>query len=156
MLIGAVPPFLLKTADNPEGVDGAVFDGMLPGSNGTGSASSADFSKLFYNWTPGRPTLGLEPLAYSKSIAWAASPMGTRQCILAFGQDGFRADLEKIEVPMLSSTVTRTGSCRSNSARRAAKMLRRARLDVIKGAPHGLTATHGPQLNRLMLDFLKS
>ena len=42
------------------------------------------------------------------------------------------------------------------SGQRAAKLLKRVRLDVIEGAPHGLTATHGPQLNRLMLDFLRS
>jgi non-heme chloroperoxidase len=157
MLIAAVPPFLLKTADNPEGLDRAAFDGMLAGVKRDRIGFLADFVKLFYDGTPGNPTLSDDLLSYSKSIAWAASPLGTQQCITAFGTTDFRGDLEKISVPVL---IAHGDADRivpfEVSGQRTAKLLKRVRLEVIKGAPHGLTATHGPQLNRVMLDFLKS
>ena len=157
MLIAAVPPFLLKTADNPEGVDRAVFDGMLAGVKKDRIGFLADFVKLFFNWEPGESKLGEDLLAYSKSIAWVASPIGTQQCIVAFGTTDFRRDLEKINVPVL---VAHGDADRivplDVSGKRAATMIRWSRLEVIKGAPHGLTATHGAELNALMLQFLRS
>jgi peroxiredoxin len=156
ILIAAVPPFLLKTKDNPEGVDRAVFDGMLAGVKQDRIGFLADFIKLFFNWAPGNPALSDDLLAYCKSIAWAASPLGTQQCIVAFGTTDFRPDLQKITVPVL---VAHGDTDRivpvEVSGRRAAALLKRSRFEVIAGAPHGLTATHGQQLNRLMLDFLK-
>jgi non-heme chloroperoxidase len=157
MLIAAVPPFLLKTADNPEGMDRAVFDGMLAGVKKDRIGFLADFVKLFFNWEAGKSKLGEDVLAYSKSIAWVASPIGTQQCIVAFGTTDFRRDLEKIDVPVL---VAHGDADRivpfEVSGKRAAAMIRWSRLEVIKGAPHGLTATHGAELNPLMLEFLRS
>jgi non-heme chloroperoxidase len=157
MLIAAVPPFLLKTADNPEGVDRAVFDRMLAGVKQDRIGFLADFLKLFFNWEPGKPTVSEDALAYNKSIAWFASPVGTQQCIVAFGTTDFRKDLEKITVPVL---VAHGDADRivpfEASGKRAAAMIKRSRLEVIRGAPHGLTATHGRELNQLVLDFLKA
>ena len=157
MLVAAVPPFLLRTADNPEGVDRAVFDGMLAGVKRDRIGFLADFVKLFYNWEPGTPKLGEDALAYSKSLAWIASPLATQQCIVAFGTTDFRKDLEKITVPVL---VVHGDADRivpfEVSGKRAAAIIKGSRVEVIHGAPHGLTATHGAELNSLMLGFLKS
>ncbi len=157
MLVAAVPPFLLKTADNPEGIDRAVFDGMLAGVKRDRIGFLADFVKLFYNWEPGTSKLGEDVLAYSKSLAWIASPLATQQCIVAFGTTDFRKDLEKITVPVL---VVHGDADRivpfDVSGKRAAAMIKGSRVEVMHGAPHGLTATHGSDLNNLMLGFLKS
>jgi pimeloyl-ACP methyl ester carboxylesterase len=156
MLIAAVPPFLLKTADNPQGVDRSVFDGMLARVKQDRIGFLADFVKLFFNWEPGRSTVSEDVLAYNKSIAWIASPVGTQQCIVAFGTTDFRKDLEKITVPVLLAHGDADRIVPLEvSAQRAVKLIKNSRLEVIAGAPHGLTATHGAELNRLMLDFLR-
>jgi peroxiredoxin len=157
MLIGAVPPFLLKTPDNPAGIDRSVFDGMLQGVTVDRVAFLADFFKNFFNWTPGSGTPHDDVIAFSKAIAWTASPLGTQQCIVAFGTTDFRADLAKIDVP----TIVIHGDSDKIvplevSGALSADMIAGARLEVVKGAPHGFNATHGPELNALMLDFLKA
>ena len=158
MLIGAVPPFLLKPPDNPEGVDGAVFDGMLDAVKRDRVGFLADFLKQFFNYEPGKPGGASEDaIAYSKSIAWRASPLATQQCIVAFGKTDFRADLAKITVP----TLVVHGDADQIvplpvSGKRAAEMIANSRLEVIEGAPHGLNVTHGPQLTELMLAFLRA
>jgi pimeloyl-ACP methyl ester carboxylesterase len=157
MLIGAVPPFLLKTADNPDGVDGKVFDDMLAAVRSDRIGFFTDFFQMFFNWQPGSGTPSDDYVAYAKSIAWPASPLGTQQCIVAFGTTDFRADLATITIPTLVIHGDKDQIVPLEvSGRRAAQMIPGARLEVIEGAPHGLNATHGAQLNTLMLDFLKA
>ena len=157
MLLGAVPPFLLKTDDNPDGVDGKVFDGMLAAVKQDRIGFFQEFFKNFFNWTPGSGTPADDYIAYTKSIAWPASPLATQQCIVAFGTTDFRADLAKITVPTL---VVHGDDDRivplEVSGKRSAEMIRGAKLEVVKGAPHGFAATHGDELNALMLAFLKA
>lgn len=157
MLIGAVPPFLLKTADNPEGVDGSVFDEMLAGVTADRIGFLESFMPKFFNWKPGSGTPSDDVVAFSKSLAWPASPIGTQQCIVAFGHTDFRNDLSSFDVP----TVVIHGDKDQIvplevSGERAAKAIAGAKLVVIEGAPHGLNATHGEELNAAMLDFLKA
>ncbi|MGH7629892.1 MAG: alpha/beta fold hydrolase [Gemmatimonadales bacterium] len=96
-------------------------------------------------------------IAYDKSIARVASPLGTQQCIVAFGTTDFRKDLKQITIPTL---VVHGDDDRIVpfvvSGQPAAAMIKGSRLAVLAGAPHGLTATRGPELSRLMLDFLRS
>ena len=156
MLLGAVPPFLLKTADNPQGVDKTVFDGMLEGVKHDRLGFLSNFFPAFYNWDLPHPDASDDLIAYSKSIAWPASPLATQQCIIAFGTTDFRPDLGKIKVPTL---VVHGDADRivpfEVSGKRAAEMLAGSRVEVLKGAPHGFAATHGAKLNALMLSFLK-
>ena len=157
MLLGAVPPFLLKTADNPEGVDKAVFDGMLDAVKKDRIAFLEQFFPNFYNIAPGATGAQADLLAFSKSVAWVASPLGTQQCIVAFGTTDFRPDLKKFTMPTL---VAHGDSDRivpfEVSGKRSHALIAGSRLEVLKGAPHGYAATHTQQLNQLMLDFLKS
>jgi pimeloyl-ACP methyl ester carboxylesterase len=115
-----------------------------------------DFLKAFFSWEPGSSRPSKDVIRYNKSIAWIASPLGTQQCIVAFGTTDFRRDLEKIAVPVL---VVHGDDDRivpfEVSGKRAAAMIGGSRLEVIRGAPHGLTATHGPRLSELMLAFLR-
>jgi non-heme chloroperoxidase len=156
MLLGAVPPFLLKTGDNPQGIDETVFAGMLSAVKNDRIGFLGDFFHHFYNLDKGAPA-GQELVAFSKWIAWAASPLGTAQCIVAFGETDFRADLAKFDIPTL---VVHGDADRivplEVSGQRAHAMIAGSRLEVLKGAPHGFAATHAQQLNALMLDFLRS
>ena len=156
MLIGAVPPFLLKTADNPEGVDGAVFDGMLHAVKDDRVAFFGEFFKQFFNWTPGSGHPSDDAVAYAKSIAWIASPVATQQCILAFGKTDFRADLENVDIPTLIIHGDQDRIVPFEvSGKRSAALIAGSRVELIPGAPHGLTATHGARLTELMLAFLR-
>jgi len=156
MLLGAVPPYLLKTEDNPEGVDKSVFDGMLEGVRSDRIAFLQNFFPGFYNLDKD-PQQGADLIAFSKWIAWAASPLATRECIVAFGTTDFRADLAKFDVP----TCIVHGDADQIvpidvSGQRSHDMIQGSRLEVVQGAPHGFAATHAQQLNTLMLDFLRS
>src|SRR5690606_610165 len=157
LFVAAVPPFLLKTDDNPEGVDGAVFDQMLAGVRENRIRFLSDFLTQFFNLDADGRQLTPDELAYVKSLAWMASPLATQQCITAFGTTDFREDLATITVPTL---VVHGDADRivplEVSGRRTASLVSGSRLAVIEGAPHGLTATHGDALNRLLIDFLGS
>lgn len=157
MLLGAVPPFLLKTPDNPEGADKSIFDGMLQGVKTDRIAFLDAFFPNFYNYDAGVKGGSADLIPFSKSIAWVASPIGTQQCIVAFGTTDFRADLKKITIPTL---IAHGDSDRivpfEISGQRSHAMITGSRLEVLKNAPHGFAATHAKQLNTLMLDFLRS
>jgi peroxiredoxin len=156
VLLGAVTPFMLKTADNPQGADKSVFDGLIAGVKKDRLAFLDGFFPNFYNAdidANKRPDL----IAFSKWIAWSASSLATQQCITAFGTTDFRADLAKFDVPTL---VAHGDADRivpiDTSGRLTHQMIKGSRFEVLKGAPHGFAATHAEQLNALMLDFLKS
>lgn len=157
MLLGAVTPFLLKTPDNPEGVDKKLFDGMVDGVKKDRVAFLEQFFPNFYNYEPGAKGVSADLIPFSKWIAWGASPLGTQQCIVAFGTTDFRKDLKKITVPTI---VIHGDSDRivplDVSGKRSHEMIKGSRLEILKGAPHGFAATHAQQLNTLMLDFLRS
>jgi non-heme chloroperoxidase len=153
MLLGAVPPFLLKTADNPDGAPQELFDGMLAGVRKDRLAFLDEFFPNFYNTDVVPSHADLVP--FSKWIAWAASPIATQQCIVAFGTTDFRPDLAKIDVPTL---VVHGDADRivplEISGRKSHAAIRGSRLEVLAGAPHGFAATHGDDLARLMVAFL--
>jgi len=156
MLLGAVPPFLLKTADNPEGVDKLVFDGMIDAVRRDRIAFLGDFFYGFYNLDKNKPD-GQELVAFSKWLAWAASPLATRECITAFGTTDFRADLAQVKIPTLVVHGDADQIVPIDVAgRRSHELVKGSRLEVLPGAPHGFAATHAQQLNALMLDFLGS
>ena len=157
MLLGAVPPFLLKTGDNPQGVDKAVFDGMLAAVRKDRVAFLEQFFPNFYNYAPGSTGVSADLIPFSKWVAWGASPLGTQQCIVAFGTTDFRDDLKQITVPTLIAHGDADRIVPFDvSGKLSHEMIKGSRLEVLKGAPHGFAATHAPQLTALMLDFLRS
>lgn len=157
MLLGAVTPFLLKTQDNPNGAPKELFDGMIDGVKKDRIGFLEQFFPNFYNYEPGSKEVSADLIPFSKWIAWGASPLGTRECITAFGTTDFREDLKKFDVPTM---VVHGDSDRivpfEISGELSHATIKGSRLEVLKGAPHGFAATHGPQLNGLMLDFLGS
>lgn len=157
MLLGAVPPFLLKTADNPDAVDQATFDGMIAGITADRLGFLDQFFPAFYNadtWAPGS---NADLIAFSKWIAWGASPLGTRACITAFGTTDFRADLAKFTVPTM---IVHGDADRivplEISGQKSHALIKGSRIEVLHGAPHGFAATHAATLNALMIDFLRA
>jgi len=155
MLLGAVPPFLLRTDDNPDGAPRELFDGMVAAVRQDRVAFLDGFFTNFYNTDAGPTPADLVP--FSKWIAWGASPLGTQQCIVAFGTTDFRADLARVTVPTL---VVHGDADRivpiDISGRKSHALIRGSRYEVLPGAPHGFAATHAGALNDLMLDFLRS
>ena len=153
--VAAIPPFLLKTADNPEGVDEPVFDGIKKGIAADRPAFLAGFFRNFYNADVlGGKRVSEELLRLSWSIASGASPTGTLACVSAWLTD-FRKDLAKFDLPTL---VVHGDTDRivplEVSGRRTQAAVKGSRLVVLKDAPHGLNWTHAEELNRALLDFL--
>jgi peroxiredoxin len=157
MLLGAVPPFLLQTADNPEGAPQALFDGMIAGVTKDRLAFLDTFFPNFYNSDVNYPGVSADLIPFSKWVAWPASPMATQQCITAFGTTDFRADLAKFDKPTL---IVHGSADRivpiDISGKKSAALIAGSRFEILDGAPHGFAATHADALNALMLDFLKS
>lgn len=156
VLVGAVPPFMLKTDDNPEGVDQSIFDDMLANVKKDRPGFLGGFGKLFVNHEGRAPTLSDELLAYNQSIANFASPRATQECIKAFGFTDFRRDLETIDVPTLvihgdDDQIVPLAA----SGQRSSDMIKNARLEIVKDGPHGLNFTHAQELNALLIDFLE-
>jgi pimeloyl-ACP methyl ester carboxylesterase len=156
-LVSAVPPFLLKAKDNPEGVDVSVFDGIRAGLSRDRLAYLTTFMENFYNADElkGDRVSG-EVIWHSWAIAAGASPRATIELVAAWGTD-FRGDLARFDLPTL---VVHGDADRivpiAASGKRTSQMVKGSRLVVIEGAPHGLNWTHAEELNRALVEFLAS
>jgi non-heme chloroperoxidase len=155
VIISGVPPYLLKTADNPEGVDASVFDGIQ-------KAVAADryvfFTGFFQNFYNTDVFLGKriseQVVQASWNIAAGASATASLECVPTWHED-FREDLASIDVPTLVIQgdadrilpITGTGL-------RTAKLIKGARQSIVKDAPHGLLWTHAEEVNAELLSFL--
>jgi pimeloyl-ACP methyl ester carboxylesterase len=152
----AVPPFLLKTDDNPDGgLDEATIAEFEGGVKGDRLAFLDGFTGQFF--TAGdRDDLVSEPQrVYARDIAAFASPKGTLDCIAAFGRTDFRDDLSKIDVPVLVIHGDSDGIVPFEvSGKRTHESIEGSTLVVVEGAPHGLNVTHAEEFNRALLDFL--
>lgn len=157
VFISAVPPFLLKTPDNPEGVDAGVFESIRKNLGADRPAFLKAFLADFYNLDVYKgKRVSDEVVHLSWNIAAGASPIGTLDCVASWLTD-FRADLSAIDVPTL---VIHGDADRilpiAATGKRTHGMIEGSRLAVIKGGPHGLIWTHAREANRELLDFLKT
>jgi len=153
--ICAVPPFLLKTPDNPEGVDSSVFDGIKNAIVADRLAFLSKFLADFYNVDLlGGKLISDEVVQLSWNVAAGASPKGTLDCVSAWLTD-FRNDLRHIDVPTLviHGDADRILPLAATGAR-TQELVKGSRLVVIEGGPHGLNWTHSEKVNRELLDFL--
>ncbi len=153
-IISGVPPFLLKTADNPEGVDKRVFDGILAAIAKDRLAYQTAFLNDFYNtdvYLGDR--VSEEVVRDSWNIAAGASPVGTAACVPTWYTD-FRADLPKIDVPTLvvhgdADRILPIAACGIKTH----QAIKGSRLVVVENAPHGLLWTHADEVNKALLAF---
>ena len=154
--ISAVTPFLLKTADNPEGVDEGVFNGMVDGLKKDRPDFLTAFGKQFFNVGLLRHPVSDATLQWTQSLALPASPKATVDCVRAFSGTDFREDLKSIKVPVLivHGDADNTVPIKVSGAR-TAQMMPGAQYKVYDGAPHGLYITHKEELNRDLVAFVK-
>jgi len=156
VFVGAVPPFLLKTADNPEGVDGGVFEGIKKAVAADRYAFFTEFFKNFYNTDLylGK-RVSEDAVRASWNLAAGASATASLACVPTWVED-FREDLKRLDVPTL---VIHGDDDRivplAAAGQRTAKLIKGAQLVVIKGGPHCITWTHGDEVNAALLTFLK-
>jgi len=155
VFMSAIPPFLLKTPDNPEGLDSSVFDGIKKAVIADRPAFLSGFFSNFYNvdLLKGKK-ISDEVVRLSWNIGAGASPQGTLDCVSAWLID-FREDLKRIDIPVL---IMHGDADRivpfAASGKRMPDFIKGSRLVVIKGAPHGMNWTHAEEVNRELLNFL--
>jgi non-heme chloroperoxidase len=157
VLIAAVPPIMLKSATNPEGLPMEVFDKMRDGLAHDRSQFYRDLAKPFYG--ANRPGAEVSQGTLDQFWLWSmqAGLKNAYESIKAFSETDFTADLEKIDIP----TLVMHGEDDQivpvkDSARKSARLIRGAKEIYYPGAPHGLTATHQNQVNADLLTFLRS
>ncbi len=156
IFISSVPPFLLKSSDNPEGVDGAVFEGIKKSIVADRYAFFAEFFKNFYNADVLlRKRITEEAIQASWNIAAGCSPTASLACVATWLED-FRKDLAHVDIPTL---VIHGDADRivpmSASGSRTAKLIKNSRLFVVKDGPHCITWTHADEVNRELVKFLE-
>ena len=156
VLIGAVPPVMLKSDKNPGGVPMEVFDGIRKGVAEGRATYYWDFPIPFYGFNRDGAPLS-EPI---RQNWWRQAMMGNARaqydCVKAFSETDFNDDLKQVDVP----TLVMHGDDDqivpiAISAELSAKLLKNATLKVYKGYPHGMCTTHADVINKDLLAFIK-
>ncbi|MDC3959774.1 alpha/beta fold hydrolase [Polyangium jinanense] len=157
VLVGAVPPLMLKTPANPGGLPIETFDGIRAGVHADRAQFFKDLTLPFYgaNRAGAKVSQGLRDTFWLQGMQ--AGLKNALDCIKAFSETDFTEDLKKIDVPTLiihgdDDQIVPIGA----SALAAAKLVKNARLEIYKGGSHGLAATEKDRLNADLLAFLKS
>ena len=157
VLAAAVPPYLFKSDDNPDGgLDDATIASFQAGVTGDRLAFLDGFSTNFFT-AGGDLKVSQAQREYARDIAAFASPKGTLDCITAFGRTDFRGDLDKVTVPTLVIHGDSDGIVPFEvSGKRSAELIKGAQLVLIKDGPHGINASHAAEFNKALIEFLAS
>lgn len=156
-LISAVPPFMLKTSDNPDGLDKEVFEGFKKNIRDDRAGFLAGFGDKFVNYSDNKEKISKDQIHLNWSVACKASPKATLDCVDSFGLTDFREDLKKFDVPTLVVHGDADQIVPIEIAGKKSKdLIENAKYEVIKEAPHGLVFTHKKEFNKILIDFLKS
>jgi non-heme chloroperoxidase len=154
VLIAAVPPLMLKTADNPEGLPIEVFDGLRAGLTKDRSQTYKEFASMFYG--ANRPGSQVSQGTLDQFWLWSmqAGLKNAYESIKAFSETDFTEDLKKFDIP----TLVMHGEDDQivpvkNSAKKSAQLIKGATEIYYPGLSHGLTATHPDLVNRDLLAF---
>jgi non-heme chloroperoxidase len=155
VFISSVPPFLLKTKDNPEGVDGSVFEGIQKAIIADRYTFFTEFFKNFYNTDVFMGKRVSEHVVHASwNLAAGTSATASLPCVPTWYED-FRDDLSRVDVPTL---VIHGDADRivpfTAAGMRTAKLIKGARLVTVKEGPHCITWTHAEQVNSALLEFL--
>jgi len=155
VLIGTLGPYLVKTADNPEGVDRSVFEGLKAAIKADRPATLMEFLRNFYNYdVTGGKLVSERVLEDNWNVAAGASAIGTLACVDSWIED-FRQDIARNTVPtlILHGDADRILPADASS-RRQAKMIKNVSFVELKGGPHGVLWTHAEQINSELVKFL--
>ncbi len=157
VLLSPIPPFLMQTPDNPDGVPQSLFDGFAQAARADTPAWMKGFLDNFYNIDTLRGTL-VSDQAYQASwnLAVTASAAAAVACISTWTTD-FRDDLPEIDVPVLVVQgdadqvlpIDKTGQ-------RLPGLIKDMQLGIIEGGPHAIAWTHAAQVNTALLDFIRN
>jgi non-heme chloroperoxidase len=157
VLVGAIPPLMLKTPANPEGTPLEAFDAIRQGVAGDRSQFYQDLSGPFYG--ANRPGSSVSQGVRDSFWLWSMQVglKGAYDCVKAFSETDLTEDLGRIDVPTLivhgdDDQIVPIGA----SALKSSKLVKDATLKVYPGAPHGLFATHKDQFNADLLAFLRT
>ncbi len=155
VFMAAIPPFLLKTPDNPDGVDGSVFKEITQAIGSDRPAFLSGFFEKFYNVDVlGGTLVSPQVVQSSWNVAVDASAKGSLDCVSAWLTD-FRKDIARIDVPTL---IIHGDDDRivpiAATALPLSKLVKGARLVVVKGGPHGINWTHAVQVNTELVNFI--
>jgi non-heme chloroperoxidase len=155
VLLGVIPPFLLKTDDNPEGVDGTVFADIKAAIVKDRYAYFEDFLNNFYNVDKLAPArISNQAWHASFIVAAGASPYATHACVDTWLTD-FRSDVAKIDVPVLVVHGTEDRILPIDAtANRLPDLIKDVRLVRVDGGPHNIAWTHPDEVNEALLAFL--
>jgi non-heme chloroperoxidase len=157
VLLGAVPPIMLKTASNPNGVPIDAFNAIRAGVAADRSQFYKDLTIPFYG--ANRP--GAKASQGMRDSFWLQGMLGGHKgqydCIKQFSETDFTEDLKKFDIPTLivhgdDDQIVPIAT----SAMLSSKIVKNAQLKVYPGAPHGLASTHADQFNADLLAFIKS
>ena len=156
VLIGTLGPYLVKTADNPEGVEASVFEGIKAAIKADRPAFLLDFLHNFYDYDVTAGKLVSERVVEANwNVAVQASAIGTLKCVDSWVED-FRKDILRNNVPTL---IIHGDADRilppDATSRRQAKMIKNVKFVELPGGPHGVLWTHADQVNDELLSFLK-
>src|ERR687892_230146 len=155
VLIGTLGPYLVKAADNPEGVDASAFEGIRTAIRADRPAFLMEFLRNFYNYdVTGGKLVSERVLEDNWNVAAGASAIGTVACVDCWIED-FRKDLPKNKVPtlILHGDADRILPPDATS-RRQARMIKNAKYVELPGGPHGVLWTHADQINAELVRFL--
>jgi len=155
VLIAAVPPIMLKSNANPEGLPMEVFDQIRAGVAGDRSQFYKDLAVQFYGANRAGAKVSQGTLDQFWLWSMQAGTKAAYECVKAFSETDFTEDLKKIEVPALvlhgeDDQIVPV----KDSARKSARIIKRATEIYYPGAPHGITATHQEKVNAELLAFL--
>jgi non-heme chloroperoxidase len=156
VLVSPIPPFLLQTGDDPEGLPESVFDRFFQAAQEDTPAWMKGFLDSFYNMDVYRGKLVSEQaLQASWNIATDASAIAAAACITTWETD-FRRDLSRIDVPML---VVQGDADRilpfPQTGERLPGLIKNVDLVVIEGGPHAIAWTHSERVNQALLGFIQ-
>ena len=155
VIIGGVPPYLLKAADNAEGVDRAVFDGIQKAIVADRYAFFTEFFKNFFNTDVFLGKRISEPAIRANwNLAASASATASLACVPTWYED-FRNDVARIDVPTLVIHGTGDRIVPFHAAgEKTAKLVKGARLVAIQDGPHAVNWTHAEEVNAALVEFL--
>ena len=155
VLVSAVTPYLLKTGDNPEGVDAKVFEGIETNLRKDRPAFLKEFGPKFYGRSVVHHTVSEPTLEWTQQMALTGSLRSTLATAKSWSTTDFREEMKQISIPVLVIHGTSDSTVPIDVAgRRSAKILPNATLTEYDGEPHGLFITAADRLNADLLQFV--
>ena len=155
VFISSITPFRLKTADNLEGTEKAVFDETINKIKADRPAFLAEFGKKFYGVDISNEAVSSSILAWNQHLCLMSSAKATIDCVRSFSETDFRDDIKKITQPVLIIHGDADKTVPINvSGDKTAALLPHAKYIIYKNAPHGLFITEKEKLNFDLINFI--